>query len=100
MSSVRTKPRINLRFKDLEEMDIIELRANQEGLNLQSWIRQLIRLEIAHPRLPHGTLEVALKSQLKTLAILETLVEKPVINKAEVISSRKVEHYNNHNEIW
>ena len=46
MRHVRKSPRINVRFDDLEEMDSIELRANQEGLTLQNWIRRLARREL------------------------------------------------------
>ena len=48
MRHVRKSPRINVRFDNLEEMDSIELRANQEGLTLQNWIRRLARRELAH----------------------------------------------------
>lgn len=46
MRPPRSSARINLRFRDLHEMDEIELRANQEGLDLQNWLRQLVRQEI------------------------------------------------------
>lgn len=50
MRSPRSTPRINLRFADMEEMDIIELVANNDGLDLQNWIRRLIRMEIKKRR--------------------------------------------------
>ena len=100
MSSPRKEPRINLRFDSNEEMDTIELRANQDGLNLQNWIRQLIRIEMASPRLSSGSCEESFKSQLKSQAMLETLVDKHAIDKAETISTRKIEHYNDFKELW
>lgn len=46
MRPPRSSPRINLRFQSLEEMDAVELVANSDGLNLQNWLRWLVRREI------------------------------------------------------
>ena len=75
MRKPRSSSRINLRFWDLEEMDQIELRANQDGLDLQNWIRCLIRDEMKYRRLKQAMLELSVKSNLKSMFILETLVD-------------------------
>ena len=46
MRRPRSSPRINLRFATIEEMDRIELIANQDGLDLQNWLRWLVRREM------------------------------------------------------
>ena len=46
MRARRSTARINLRFSNMEEMDLAELTANREGLSLQDWLRQLVFREI------------------------------------------------------
>ena len=46
MRPPRSSPRINLRFRDIGEMDAVELIANSDGLDLQNWLRWLIRREL------------------------------------------------------
>ena len=50
MRPPRSSPRINLRFQSLEEMDAVELIANNDGLDLQNWLRWRVRLELNRRR--------------------------------------------------
>ena len=76
MRPPRSAPRINLRFSDLEEMDQIELLANQDGLDLQNWIRRLIRNEARNRRIKQLILVLVLKSIFKIMFMVESLVGK------------------------
>ena len=46
MRPPRKSPRINFRLPSLAKMDEVELVANSDGLDLQNWLRWLVRREI------------------------------------------------------
>ena len=83
MRSPRSAPRLNVRFPSQEEMDEVELRANDDGLDLQNWIRRLIREEMKDGRLNQEVSELRLIHILKSSYILEHLVDENQIIRAE-----------------
>ena len=50
MRPPRSSQRINLRFPSFAEMDEAELIANSVGLDLQNWLRWLVRRELNRRR--------------------------------------------------
>lgn len=83
MRSPRSSARINLRFRDLHEMDKIELRANEQGLDLQNWLRQLVRQEMKDQQFRRHLAKTAIKILIKIYYLLEALVDSKIVATAE-----------------
>ena len=81
--SPRKDPRINVRFPTMREMDLVELTANRDGLDLQNWIRQLVRDEIDERPLRRLMMRVAFESLLIIRAALESLIGPAETEKAK-----------------
>lgn len=91
MRPPRSNPRLNLRFRDHHEMDEIDLRANQEGLDLQNWVRQLVRHEIKDKPFRRHLAKKAVQLLIKIYFILETLVDPKVVAAAEEKSNQEMQ---------
>jgi len=91
MRPPRSSARINLRFNDLEEMDAIELRANKDGLDLQNWLRWLVRQEMEDRQFRRLLIVDGVKSLLTTQYILEQLVDEQKVRAAKDRSEKLIE---------
>lgn len=98
MRPPRSSARINLRFRDLHEMDEIELRANQEGLDLQNWLRQLVRQEIKDQQYRRQLAKMAIKLLIKIYYLLEALVDPKVVEAAEEKSKLEMQRIQDQSE--
>lgn len=92
MRRPRSSARINLRFASIEEMDVIELRANKDGLDLQSWIRQLVRQEIRNKRLRERLMIETYKSQMRIETMLQSVIDEAIIRQAEYRAESRFEN--------
>lgn len=80
MKKARKHPRINIRFENLEQMDLIESKAHQNGMTLQNWIRWLIMRELS---LLENRQDSVPQVTTLTLAILEQIVDQKAILRAK-----------------
>ena len=94
MKTPRKNPRINVRFKSLQETDELEQYANQRGFTLQNWMRMLAYREITN--------DLSKKLQVRELfeilhilqAILEHGTDEDVVLFAKQKARRLIENFN------
>jgi|GEM_PF-6848821 len=91
MKPRRTKPRLNLRFPSLAELDTIERQANLDGLDLQNWLRQLVRQEMTDRQFRRLLIQDGVKSVLIIQDILEQLVDASKVEAAHEKADRRME---------
>ena len=91
MSPRRANPRINLRFPSIAEIDEIERQANLDGLDLQNWLRQLVRDEMNFRQFKRMLILECVKTLLIIRYILEQLVDDRKVKAAQAKAERKIE---------
>lgn len=94
MRSPRSSPRINLRFKNLEIMDDVELTANKDGLDLQTWLRRLALREVQYQKVRPLLLHEAVERLVTIQAILEQLVAPSVVTLAQKTARTRISKLN------
>lgn len=94
MRPPRSSARINLRFHNLEEMDAIELQANKDGLDLQNWLRWLVRQEMEDRQFKRLLLVDGVKSLLTTQYLLEQLVDEQKVRNSKERAEKLVQNLN------
>jgi len=91
MTRRRQEPRINLRFRDLELMDSIELFANQRGYNLQDWVRMLVMRELSEDFSNLLLIRNGINRLCITQNILEQIADDHVVKLAHHRASQVTE---------
>jgi len=76
MKRIRKHPRLNLRFKNHNEMDEYELAANKQGLTLPAWIKQVMAIELQKSQSFQPLEELALESILISRKHMEDKASK------------------------
>ena len=99
MTRPRLEPRINIRFSSLQKMDEVELFANQNGYNLQDWMRLLVEREM--------TLGLSKKLIVKDMCrkidklefMFEQLADDAVVRSANERADKLAENFDIHLEL-
>jgi len=98
MRTPRSTPRINLRFHTLEFMDVVELTANREGLDLQNWLRRLVHREITNRKFKPYLLRDGVERLITIQLLLEQLLEPSVIAAARHKAKSRITELAKHTE--
>lgn len=100
MKRPRKEPRLNIRFSNLQQMDQIELFANQRGFNVQDWVRMLVMRELTEDLSKKLLVRDGLKSLYTLQAILEQVTDKQVVQFAQRKAGALTETLNINNDYY
>ena len=91
----RKEPRLNIRFIDFDVIDRLERRANQRGMKLYDYVRQiLIDISLA-PELSNIVRMETARGDLETRKLMQMIAGEDATNKAKAYVQdylAKVEH--------
>lgn len=81
--SRRKEPKIQIRFGNFNELDKIELQANQEGEKLGSWARKRLIVQAAKERAQKIIFKTASFSAIEMLFILREIAGPEISKSAQ-----------------
>jgi len=91
MKSPRKEPWVNVRFKNLQETDDLELFANQRGFTLQNWMRMLAYREFNQGMANRQYLKDTTENSFFIRHLLEKSYDETSVKVARIRSEKAVE---------
>ena len=83
MFRTRKEPRLNLRFKDHDELDELELLANKKGMTLTAWIKFMLRNALKNGQTVEDVRDTTLESILIVRGVVEDNASEDQVSKAK-----------------